>query len=77
MYSPDRTFLRPADGRVLLGLAAALARRTGIDVTWVRGTMVFVALVLLWSTWWALLVIPALYAIGVALVPAESRERGV
>jgi phage shock protein C len=43
----DRKLLRPRDGVVLGGVAAAFARRYGVDVTLVR--LVFVVLALLFG----------------------------
>ena len=40
----ESTFLRPKDGRVIAGVCAAIARRTGIDVYVVRGVFVLLAL---------------------------------
>jgi len=40
----ERTFLRPADGRILAGVCAALARKLGVDAVVVRGVFLFLAL---------------------------------
>jgi phage shock protein PspC (stress-responsive transcriptional regulator) len=53
-------FLRPRDGRILGGVAAALARRFELDATLVRGAFALLALlaglgVLLYLAGWALI----------------------
>jgi phage shock protein PspC (stress-responsive transcriptional regulator) len=40
----ERTFLRPADGRILGGVCAALSRKLGVDAVVVRGVFLFLAL---------------------------------
>jgi phage shock protein PspC (stress-responsive transcriptional regulator) len=71
VHGPEQTFLRPKDDRKLAGVAAALARRAGLDATLVRGTGVLF-LVLATLLWWpSLLLIAALYVALAFGVPSE------
>ena len=68
--APEHTFLyRPFEGRMAAGVAAGLARYTGVDVTIVR--IAFVVLTLIGGAG-----IP-LYLAGLLLIPDEGADQSL
>lgn len=78
---PTRTFLRTADGGLVAGVLAGLARWGGLDATLLRAvtatTFVFataIGLALPIAFWILPATVVALYLVGWAAMPAEPRS---